>query len=95
MFPWQGEVQPDTLQMALKVVNIQTIAMSRAGVQPWKAYLSAQDDAGALFLTELLLKPESSEMQISVKQSKARTEALHGFVSVLETVIGTVGDMKS
>ncbi|NP_001157025.1 AP-4 complex subunit beta-1 isoform b [Mus musculus] len=95
VFPWQGEVQPDTLQMALKVVNIQTIAMSRAGAQPWKAYLSAQDDTGGLFLAELLLKPENSEMQISVKQSKARTESLHGFVSVLETVIGTVGDIKS
>lgn len=95
VFPWQGEVQPDTLQMALKVVNIQTIAMSRAGAQPWKAYLSAQDDTGGLFLTELLLKPENSEMQISVKQSKARTESLHSFVSVLETVIGTVGDIKS
>lgn len=95
VFPWQGEVQPDTLQMALKVVNIQTIAMSKAGAQPWKAYLSAQDDTGCLFLTELLLKPETSEMQVSVKESEARTEALHGFVSVLETVIGTVGDIKS
>uniref|UniRef100_A0A8C8W619 AP complex subunit beta n=1 Tax=Peromyscus maniculatus bairdii TaxID=230844 RepID=A0A8C8W619_PERMB len=95
VFPWQGEVQPDTLQMALKVVNIQTIAMSKAGAQPWKAYLSAQDDTGCLFLTELLLKPENSEMQVSVKESEARTEALHGFVSVLETVIGTVGDIKS
>lgn len=95
VFPWQGEVQPDTLQMALKVVNVQTIAMSRTGAQPWKAYLSAQDDTGCLFLTELLLKPENSEMQISVKQSEARTDTLHGFVSVLETVIGTIGDIKS
>lgn len=95
VFPWQGEVQPDTLQMALRVVNIQTIAMSRAGAKPWKAYLSAQDDSGCLFLTELLLKPENSEMQTSVKQSVARTEALRGFVSVLETVIGTIGDIKS
>uniref|UniRef100_A0A8I6GCJ1 AP complex subunit beta n=1 Tax=Rattus norvegicus TaxID=10116 RepID=A0A8I6GCJ1_RAT len=95
VLPWQGEVQPDTLQMALKVVNIQTIAMSKPGAQPWKAYLSAQDGTGGLFLTELLLKPENSEVQISVKQSEARTEALRGFVSVLETVIGTVGDIKS
>uniref|UniRef100_A0A8C6W2U9 AP complex subunit beta n=1 Tax=Nannospalax galili TaxID=1026970 RepID=A0A8C6W2U9_NANGA len=95
VFPWQGEVQPDTLQMALKVVNIQTIAMSRPGAQPWKAYLSAQDDTGCQFLTELLLEPENSEMQISVKQSEARTETLPGFISVLETVIGTIGDIKS
>lgn len=77
------------------MVNIQTIAVSRAGAQPWKAYLSAQDSAGCLFLTELLLEPGNLEMQISVKQNEARTETLNSFVSVLETVIGTVGDIKS
>lgn len=94
-FPWQGAVHPDTLQMALQVVNIQTIAMSRAGTQPWKAYLSAQDDTGCLFLTELLLEPANVQMQISVKQSEAGTETLKSFISVLETVIGTLGDIKS
>ncbi|XP_023390708.1 AP-4 complex subunit beta-1 [Pteropus vampyrus] len=93
--PWQGVVHPDTLQVALQVVNIQTIAVSKAGAQPWKAYLSAQDAAGCLFLTELLLEPGNLEMQISVKQSEARTETLNSFVSVLETVIGTIGDIKS
>lgn len=93
--PWQGAVHPDTLQVALQMVNIQTIAVSRAGAQPWKAYLSAQDTAGCLFLTELLLEPGNLEMQISVKQNEARTETLNSFVSVLETVIGTVGDIKS
>lgn len=95
VLPWQGEVHPDTLQMALQVVNIQTIAMSRVGAQPWKAYLSAQDATGCLFLTELLLEPENSKMQISVKQSETRTEILSSFISVLETVTGTIGDMKS
>ncbi|XP_019514726.1 PREDICTED: AP-4 complex subunit beta-1 isoform X4 [Hipposideros armiger] len=95
VIPWQGAVHPDTLQMALQVVNIQTIAVSRAGAQPWKAYLSAQEDMGCLFLTELLLEPESLEMQISVKQSETRTETLNSFISVLETVIGTIGDIKS
>ena len=78
-----------------QVVNIQTIAMSRAGTQPWKAYLTAQDDTGCLFLTELLLEPANLQMQISVKQSEARTETLKSFISVLETVIGTIGDIKS
>ncbi|XP_037355571.1 AP-4 complex subunit beta-1 isoform X1 [Talpa occidentalis] len=95
VFPWQGAVHRDTLQMALQVVNIQTIAMSRAGARPWKAYLSAQDDTGCLFLTELLSDPERLEMQVSVKQSEARPETLDSFISVLETVIGTVGDIKS
>ncbi|XP_045334660.1 AP-4 complex subunit beta-1 isoform X2 [Leopardus geoffroyi] len=95
VFPWRGAVHPDTLQMALQVVNIQTIAMSRAGAHPWKAYLSAQDDTGCLFLTELLLESENSEMQISVKQNEPRTETLNSFISVLETVFGTIGDIKS
>jgi AP-4 complex subunit beta-1 len=95
VLPWQGEVPPDTLQMALQVVNIQTIAMSRPGAQPWKAYLSAQDDTGCLFLTELLLEPKNSEMQISIKQSEARTETMNSFIAVLETVIRTVGNIKS
>ncbi|KAM6219614.1 AP-4 complex subunit beta-1 isoform 1-T1 [Rhynchocyon petersi] len=95
VLPCQGAVQPDTLQMALQVVNIQTIAMSRAGAQPWKAYLSAQDDTGCLFLTELLLEPEHMEMQVSVKQNEAKTETLNSFISILETVIGTIGHIKS
>ncbi|XP_036894606.1 AP-4 complex subunit beta-1 isoform X3 [Sturnira hondurensis] len=95
VLPWQGAVRPDTLQMALRVVNIQTVAVSRAGAQPWKAYLSAQDDAGCLFLTELLWEPESLAVQVSVKQSEARTEALGSFASVLATVLGTIGDIKS
>ncbi|XP_049735982.1 AP-4 complex subunit beta-1 [Elephas maximus indicus] len=94
VLPWQGAVHPDTLQMALQVVNIQTIAMSRPGAQPWKAYLSAQDDSGCLFLTELLLDREHVEMQVSVKQNEARTETLSSFISVLETVIGTIGNIK-
>lgn len=69
--PWCGPVHPDTIQTALHVVHIQTIAMSKAGAQPWKAYLSAQDDSGCLFLTELLLEAADSELQVSVKQNEA------------------------
>lgn len=69
--------------------------MSKAGVQPWKAYLSAQDDTGCLFLTELLLEAADSEMQVSVKQSEAKPEALQTFVSALRTVMGTVAGLGS
>lgn len=93
--PWCGTVHPDTVQTALHVVHIHTIAMSKAGVQPWKAYLSAQDDTGCLFLTELLLEAADSEMQVSVKQSEAKPEALQTFVSALRTVMGTVAGLGS
>ncbi|XP_074119205.1 AP-4 complex subunit beta-1 [Sminthopsis crassicaudata] len=95
VLPWQGVAHPDTIQTALQMVNIQPIALSKAGVQPWKAYLSAQDGAGCLFLTELLLDPEHSHMHLSVKQSQDKAEALNSFVSVLKTVIGTIVDIKS
>ncbi|XP_043858402.1 AP-4 complex subunit beta-1 [Dromiciops gliroides] len=95
VLPWQGVAHPDTIQTALQMVNIQTIALSKAGVQPWKAYLSAQDGAGCLFLTELLLDPEHSEVHLSVKQSQAKAEALNSFTSVLKTVIGTIVGIKS
>ncbi|XP_051848941.1 AP-4 complex subunit beta-1 [Antechinus flavipes] len=95
VLPWQGVAHPDTIQTALQMVNIQPIALSKAGVQPWKAYLSAQDGAGCLFLTELLLDPEQSHMHLSVKQSQDKAEALNSFISVLKTVIGTIVDIKS
>ncbi|KAM6399000.1 AP-4 complex subunit beta-1 [Rhynochetos jubatus] len=93
--PWRGAVQPDAIHTALHVVHIQAIAMSKAGVQPWKAYLSAQDDAGCLFLTELLLETAGSEMQVSVKQSEAKPEALQTFVSVLRTALGAAAGLGS
>lgn len=93
--PWGRTVHPDTIQTAFHVVHIHTIAMSKAGVQPWKAYFSAQDDTGCLFLTELLLETEDSEMQVSVKQSEAKPEALQAFMSVFRTAMGAVAGLKS
>ncbi|KAF2976108.1 hypothetical protein EK904_014679, partial [Melospiza melodia maxima] len=93
--PWSGPVHADTMQTALGVVHIHTIAMSRAGAQPWKAYLSAQDDSGCLFLTELLLQAADSELQVSVKQSEAKPEALQSFISALRTVLEAVAGLES
>ncbi|KAM6998243.1 AP-4 complex subunit beta-1 [Passerculus sandwichensis] len=93
--PWSGPVHADTMQTALRVVHIHTIATSRAGAQPWKAYLSAQDDSGCLFLTELLLQAADSELQVSVKQSEAKPEALQSFISALRTVLEAVAGLES
>ncbi|XP_071434727.1 AP-4 complex subunit beta-1 isoform X3 [Pithys albifrons albifrons] len=93
--PWCGPVHPDTIQTALHVVHIQTIAMSKAGAQPWKAYLSAQDDTGCLFLTELLLEAPGSELQVSVRQSEAKPEALQTFISALRTTLEAVNGLGS
>ncbi|XP_042318832.1 AP-4 complex subunit beta-1 isoform X2 [Sceloporus undulatus] len=94
-FPWQEMVQPDNIQAALQVVHIQTIAMSKAGSQLWKAYLAAQDNTGCLFLTELLLEPRGVEMQMLVKQSENKPEPLQAFLSILKTVLGTVAGLTT
>ncbi|NXW79131.1 AP4B1 protein, partial [Hirundo rustica] len=93
--PWCGPVHADTIQTALRVVHIHTIAMSKAGAQPWKAYLSAQDDSGCLFLTELLLEAADAELQVSVKQNEAKPEALQCFISALRTVLEAVAGLES
>lgn len=69
--------------------------MSKAGVQPWKAYFIAQDDSGCLFLTELLLEAEDSGMQVAVKQSEAKPEALQAFMSVFRTAVEAVAGLRS
>ncbi|XP_070601757.1 AP-4 complex subunit beta-1 [Erythrolamprus reginae] len=93
--PWQESVLPETLQVALQMVHIQTIAMSKPGSQSWKVYLGAQDDTGCLFLTELLLETGSAEMQMLVKQTENKLEALQAFVSLLKTVLETVAGLTS
>lgn len=93
--PWQETVQPETLQVALQMVHIQTIAMSKPGSQSWKVYLGAQDDTGCLFLTELLLETGSAKMQMLVKQTENKLEALQAFVSLLKTVLETVAGLTS
>ncbi|XP_048354507.1 AP-4 complex subunit beta-1 isoform X2 [Sphaerodactylus townsendi] len=93
--PWQENVQPETIQAALQVVHIQTIAMSKANSQVWKAYFHAQDDTGCLFLTELLFETGNAEMQMSVKLSEDKPEVLQAFISILGTVLGTVVGLTS
>ncbi|KAM4700445.1 AP-4 complex subunit beta-1 isoform 2-T3 [Discoglossus pictus] len=87
---WKDGVQPDTLQTALHLMNIYTIAKSKTGVQPWKSYLYAQDYKGTLYLTEMMLDTDTSDLQTTVKQSKGSEETLQNFISLLKTAIGTI-----
>nr|XP_005987675.1 PREDICTED: AP-4 complex subunit beta-1 isoform X2 [Latimeria chalumnae] len=92
---WQGDVHPDIMQSALQVVNIHTIAITKAETHPWKAYLCAQEKNGCLFLTELLLSVDKTAMQITVKQNDEHKELLESFVSVIQAVIRTVVGIPS
>ncbi|XP_029429318.1 AP-4 complex subunit beta-1 isoform X2 [Rhinatrema bivittatum] len=93
---WRGDAQPDALQTALRAVGIHTIAMSKAGAQPWKAYLFAQKgEDQQLFLAELLLADPKAVLHITVKQSEEQEERLRNFVALLKNAIEVFVGLKS
>lgn len=85
--------QPETLQAALQLVQIQALAFSRPGSDPWKAYLYAHGSE-TIILAELLCGPGSDEdrLRVTVKQEPRDEKVLRGFLSVLETVLQTLGN---
>ncbi|XP_028849309.1 AP-4 complex subunit beta-1 isoform X2 [Denticeps clupeoides] len=83
---------PETLQAALQLVKMQTLAFSRADTLPWKAYIYTHC-SGTLVLAELLqptAEPESDGMVLSIKQKPEDRQVLQEFVAVLKTVLQTL-----
>uniref|UniRef100_A0A8C2D5I5 Adaptor related protein complex 4 subunit beta 1 n=1 Tax=Cyprinus carpio TaxID=7962 RepID=A0A8C2D5I5_CYPCA len=85
---------PDTLQAALQLVKIQTLAFTPGDTVPWKAYIYTRSTE-TLILAELLQgdqqAPGSDEsLVVSVKQQPVNQHAIRGFVSVLKSVLQTL-----
>ncbi|XP_016106927.1 AP-4 complex subunit beta-1-like [Sinocyclocheilus grahami] len=85
---------PDTLQAALQLVKIQTLAFTPGDTVPWKAYIYTRS-TGTLILAELLQgdqqAPGSDEsLVVSVKQQPVNQHAIRGFVSILKSVLQTL-----
>ncbi|XP_035237295.1 AP-4 complex subunit beta-1 [Anguilla anguilla] len=83
---------PESLQAALQLVQIQALAFSRPGAEPWKAYLCTHG-RGSLLLAELERDAAAADppgLRLTVKQEPGDERALGGFVSVLRTVLQTV-----
>ncbi|RXN35087.1 AP-4 complex subunit beta-1 isoform X3 [Labeo rohita] len=85
---------PDTLQAALQLVKIQTLAFTPGDTVPWKAYIYTRS-TGTLILAELLQgdpqPPGSDEsLVVSVKQQPVNQHAIKGFVSILKSVLQTL-----
>ncbi|XP_075052390.1 AP-4 complex subunit beta-1 isoform X2 [Mixophyes fleayi] len=91
---WKKAVDPDLLQSSLHVLNIYTIAKSKAGTQPWKSYLYAQDSEENMFLVELMLCVDSSSLKTTVKQGRDSKDRLNNFVSLLKSTISTVLELS-
>ncbi|KAK1152305.1 AP-4 complex subunit beta-1 [Acipenser oxyrinchus oxyrinchus] len=89
-----GDCLPETLQAALQLVNIQALALSRPHARPWKAYLYAHS-LGTVVLAELLRDTDAGGLQVTVKQDPEREEALSSFLTVLKTVMQTLGNSSS
>ncbi|KAF4096981.1 AP-4 complex subunit beta-1 [Onychostoma macrolepis] len=80
---------PDTLQAALQLVKIQTLAFTPGDTVPWKAYIYTRS-TGTLILAELLQAPGSDEsLVVSVKQQPVNQHAIRVFVSILKSVLQT------
>ncbi|XP_067863404.1 AP-4 complex subunit beta-1 isoform X1 [Heptranchias perlo] len=91
---WHRDPHPDAIQSAFQFVHIQPVAISRAGAQPWKAYLFARNETGSLFLTELLIETGKKDLQITVKQENSSEELLNSFITVVKSVIQTLGETE-
>ncbi|XP_016321893.1 AP-4 complex subunit beta-1-like isoform X2 [Sinocyclocheilus anshuiensis] len=85
---------PDTLQAALQLVKIQTLAFTPGDTVLWKAYIYTRS-TGTLILAELLQgdpqAPGSDEsLVVSVKQQPVNQHAIRGFASILKSVLQTL-----
>lgn len=87
---WKQDAEPDLLLTSLHVLNIYTIAKSKAGTQPWKSYLYAQDSNGNMFLVELILGTNPPFLKAIIKQDTENKDALTNFVSLLKSAVSTV-----
>ncbi|XP_072910158.1 AP-4 complex subunit beta-1 isoform X1 [Hemitrygon akajei] len=92
---WQKEPCPDTIQAAFQIVHIHPMAISRAGAQPWKAYLFARNETGSVFLTELLIDMSRTSLQITVKQKNSSEGLLSSFIAVIRSVLQTLGKSEN
>lgn len=87
---WKKDVEPDLLQSSLHVLNIYTIAKSKAGTQPWKSYLYAKDSKENMFLVELMFCTDSYSLITTVKQDTENEFALNDFISLLQHAVSAV-----
>lgn len=87
---WKQDAEPDLLLTSLHVLNIYTIAKSKAGTQPWKSYLYAQDSNGNMFLVELILGTNPPFLKAIIKQDTENKDTLTNFVSLLKSAVSTV-----
>ncbi|XP_048033958.1 LOW QUALITY PROTEIN: AP-4 complex subunit beta-1 [Megalobrama amblycephala] len=84
----------DTLQAALQLVKIQTLAFTPGDAVPWKAYIYTRG-TGTLILAELLQEvPEAPDSEgslvVSVKQQPENQHTIRGFVLILKSVLQTL-----
>ncbi|XP_041052158.1 AP-4 complex subunit beta-1 isoform X2 [Carcharodon carcharias] len=91
---WNKDLCPDAIQSAFQFVHIQPVAISRAGAQPWKAYLFARNETGSLFLIELLIAKGKEDLQVTIKQENSSEELLNNFITVVKSVIQALDKSK-
>ncbi|XP_067913144.1 AP-4 complex subunit beta-1 isoform X1 [Heterodontus francisci] len=92
---WHTDPCPDAIQSAFQFVHIQPVAISRAGAQPWKAYLFARNETGSPFLIELLIAKGKKDMQVTIKQENSSEELLNSLITIVKSVIQALDGTES
>uniref|UniRef100_G3PIH5 Beta-adaptin appendage C-terminal subdomain domain-containing protein n=1 Tax=Gasterosteus aculeatus aculeatus TaxID=481459 RepID=G3PIH5_GASAC len=70
---------PQSLQAAMQLVNIQTLAFTAAHASPWRVYLYTHAQQAA-----------QEEVKVTLKQRPRDEKALQGFLSILTAVLHTL-----
>ncbi|XP_056278332.1 AP-4 complex subunit beta-1 isoform X2 [Pseudoliparis swirei] len=93
--PGLARCPPPSLQAAMQLVHIQTVAFTPPHTRPWRVYLythTHHTHTGSSLITGELLGTGGGEggVRVTLRQQPRDQEALEAFMSILTTVLHTV-----
>ncbi|KAM9750715.1 AP-4 complex subunit beta-1 [Menidia menidia] len=102
--PSVAHCSPQSLQAAMQLVHVQTLAFTPPGTLPWRVFLYTHANATTLILGELLYTGEEEEerrkeegekeIRVTLRQQPGDEETLRGFLSVLTSVLHTLASQE-
>nr|XP_032810365.1 AP-4 complex subunit beta-1 [Petromyzon marinus] len=86
-----SRVDSVAVEAGLRAVGVQVMAVSGAGLAPWKAFVFAHDADGTLFLAEMA-QAERATLDVAVKQGPPDARLLADFVTLLRATLQVLGE---
>uniref|UniRef100_S4RUY0 Adaptor related protein complex 4 subunit beta 1 n=1 Tax=Petromyzon marinus TaxID=7757 RepID=S4RUY0_PETMA len=88
---WGASSASTAVEAGLRAVGVQVMAVSGAGLAPWKAFVFAHDADGTLFLAEMA-QAERATLDVAVKQGPPDARLLADFVTLLRATLQVLGE---